>query len=157
MLDFSALVGACTQALWQRRYLRFWTNKLMNLMQSLNSPASLLGLGLRRLCITVMTVIAGLVTMAHAADTPPAAVNTPDTQTAQQSPDYKLGPGDVIQVFVWRNPELSISVPVRPDGKISTPLVDDMVAVGKTPTQLARDMEATLSEYVVTPDRKSVV
>ena len=70
---------------------------------------------------------------------------------AEVQPDYKLGPGDVVQIFVWRNPELSVTVPVRPDGKISTPLVDDMVANGKTPTQLARDMEAVLSEYVLKP------
>src|SRR2546430_17610109 len=47
--------------------------------------------------------------------------------------DYIIGPGDTLEVFVWRNPELSVTVPVRPDGKISTPLVENMVAVGKTP------------------------
>src|SRR5262245_50077374 len=65
--------------------------------------------------------------------------------------DYIIGPGDTLQVFVWRNPELSVSVPVRPDGKISTPLVENMVAVGKTSPQLARDMEGVLSEYVRSP------
>ncbi|HEY4751204.1 MAG TPA: XrtA/PEP-CTERM system exopolysaccharide export protein [Steroidobacteraceae bacterium] len=65
--------------------------------------------------------------------------------------DYIIGPGDTVQVFVWRNPELSVTVPVRPDGKISTPLVEDMVAVGKTPPKLARDMEAVLAEYVRAP------
>jgi polysaccharide export outer membrane protein len=54
-------------------------------------------------------------------------------------------------VFVWRDPELSASVPVRPDGKISTPLVVDMPAVGKTPTVLARDIEKVLAEYVRSP------
>ena len=63
------------------------------------------------------------------------------------SPDYIIGPGDTIQVFVWRNPELSVTVPVRPDGKVSTPLNEDMVAVGKTPSQLARDIEHRLSEF----------
>ena len=63
-------------------------------------------------------------------------------------PDYIIGPGDTVQVFVWRNPELSVTVPVRPDGKISTPLVEDMVAVGKTSSQLARDIEKVLAEYV---------
>jgi polysaccharide export outer membrane protein len=56
---------------------------------------------------------------------PPAAV----------SPDYLIGPGDSLHVFVFQNEELSVTVPVRPDGKISTPLVEDMVAVGKTPSQ----------------------
>ena len=62
-----------------------------------------------------------------------------------------------MQVFVWRNPELSTQVPVRPDGKISTPLVEDMVAVGKTPPQLARDMEGVLSQYVRSPKVNVIV
>src|SRR5262245_61011398 len=67
----------------------------------------------------------------------------PDTAPhgGQGSHSYVIGPGDTLEVFVWRNQELSQTVPVRPDGKISTPLVEDMVAVGKTPVQLARDME----------------
>jgi polysaccharide export outer membrane protein len=65
--------------------------------------------------------------------------------------DYIIGPGDTLQVFVWRNPELSVTVPVRPDGKISTPLVENMVAVGKTSPQLARDIEGVLAEYVRSP------
>jgi polysaccharide export outer membrane protein len=64
---------------------------------------------------------------------------------------YIIGPGDTLQVFVWRNPDLSVTVPVRPDGKISTPLVENMNAVGKNPSQLARDMEAVLGEYVRSP------
>lgn len=64
---------------------------------------------------------------------------------------YILGPGDVIEVFVWRNPELSTTVPVLPDGRVSTPLVDSIVASGKTPVQLARDIEAELAEYVRSP------
>ncbi len=59
--------------------------------------------------------------------------------------DYIIGPGDVLQVFVWRNPELTVTVPVRPDGKVSTPLVEDMVAVGKAPSALARDIEQVLA------------
>lgn len=71
--------------------------------------------------------------------------------------NYVIGPGDVVQVFVWRNPELTVTVPVRPDGKISTPLVEDMVAVGKTPTALARDVERVLSEYVRSPQANVIV
>jgi polysaccharide export outer membrane protein len=71
--------------------------------------------------------------------------------------DYVIGPGDTLQVFVWRNPELTTSVPVRPDGKITTPLVQDMVAVGKTPSQLSRDIEQTLSEYVRSPQVNVIV
>jgi polysaccharide biosynthesis/export protein len=97
---------------------------------------------------------------AVAAAAPPQADTVPVGAAAasvSEQPDYKLGPGDVIQVFVWRNPELTISVPVRPDGKISTPLVDDMVAIGKTPSQLARDMERVLSEYVLSPKVNIIV
>jgi len=71
--------------------------------------------------------------------------------------DYVIGPGDTLQVFVWRNPELSTSIPVRPDGKISTPLVEDMVAVGKSPAQLARDIEKVLAEYVRSPTVNVIV
>lgn len=92
-----------------------------------------------------------------AADPVAASANSSPEATQQPIPDYRLGPGDVIQVFVWRNPELSITVPVRPDGKISTPLVDDLVAVGKTPSELARDLEKTLSEYVLTPKVNVIV
>lgn len=65
--------------------------------------------------------------------------------------DYLIGPGDQLNVVVWRNPEVSQSVPVRPDGKISTPLVEDMTATGKTPSQLARDIEKALSKYIQEP------
>jgi polysaccharide export outer membrane protein len=79
------------------------------------------------------------------------------TPPASAEVEYIIGPGDILQVFVWRNPELSMSVPVRPDGKISTPLVEDIVAVGKTPSQLARDMEKVLAEYVRSPQVNVIV
>lgn len=65
--------------------------------------------------------------------------------------EYLIGAGDTLNVFVWRNPELTDTEPVRPDGKISTPLVEDVVAAGKTPTQLARDMEERLKKFVRDP------
>jgi polysaccharide export outer membrane protein len=73
------------------------------------------------------------------------------------SADYLIGPGDSLQVFVWRNPDLTVTVPVRPDGKISTPLVEDMVAVGKTPSNLARDIESALATYVKSPQVNVIV
>jgi len=73
------------------------------------------------------------------------------------SNDYVIGPGDTLQVYVWRNPELTVTIPVRPDGKISTPLVEDMIAVGKTPSQLARDVEKVLGEYVRSPQINVIV
>jgi polysaccharide biosynthesis/export protein len=79
------------------------------------------------------------------------------TQELPAAAAYIIGPGDALQVFVWRNADLSSTVPVRPDGKISTPLVEDMVAVGKTPTQLARDIEKVLAEYVKSPQVNVIV
>jgi polysaccharide export outer membrane protein len=64
---------------------------------------------------------------------------------------YRIGPLDGIEIFVWRMPELSRGVTVRPDGRISMPLIDDLVATGKTPTELARDIEAQLAKYVQDP------
>ena len=64
----------------------------------------------------------------------------PATAVTPQS-EYVIGPGDTLQIFVWQHPEVSVTIPVRPDGRISTPLVEDVVAVGKTPTQLARDLD----------------
>ncbi len=65
--------------------------------------------------------------------------------------EYLIGPGDNININVWRNPEVSMSVPVRPDGKITTPLVEDLQASGKTSTQLARDIEKALEKYILQP------
>ena len=65
--------------------------------------------------------------------------------------EYQIGPLDAVNVIVWRNPELSLAVPVRPDGKITTPLVDDLPAIGKTPSMLARDIEKALGKYIRDP------
>jgi polysaccharide export outer membrane protein len=64
---------------------------------------------------------------------------------------YKLGPGDEIEITVWRNPELTAKVPVRPDGRITAPLIEDMTAVGKSPNELAREIETKLGEFVRNP------
>ena len=64
---------------------------------------------------------------------------------------YIIGPGDNLNIFVWRNPELTNSVPVRPDGKFSTPLVEDLIAAGKTPSALSREIEEVLSAYIRDP------
>jgi polysaccharide export outer membrane protein len=64
---------------------------------------------------------------------------------------YRIGPLDGLEIFVWRMPELTRGVTVRPDGRISVPLIDDMMATGKTPTQLARDIELQLKKYVQDP------
>jgi polysaccharide export outer membrane protein len=78
------------------------------------------------------------------------ADEVPDTTTGVAE-EYVIGPGDSLQIFVWDHGDLSTGVQVRPDGKISTPLVEDLQAAGRTPTQLARDIEAVLREYVRSP------
>jgi polysaccharide biosynthesis/export protein len=72
-------------------------------------------------------------------------------QTVTATPEYVIGPGDGLNIFVYRAPELSANVPVRPDGRISTPLSPDVVAMGKTPTQLAADIQNRLKRYVKEP------
>jgi polysaccharide export outer membrane protein len=73
------------------------------------------------------------------------------------SEDYVLGPTDVVTVSVWRNQDLSLSVPVRPDGKISVPLVGDVLANGRTPEQLAESVRASLTEFIREPQVSVVV
>jgi len=75
----------------------------------------------------------------------------PQEEPAAPLGDYLIGAGDVVNINVWRNPEVSASVPVRPDGKITTPLVEDLQAAGKTSTQLARDVEKALEKYIQQP------
>ena len=65
--------------------------------------------------------------------------------------NYLIGPLDTLNIIVWRNPELSLTVPVRPDGKVAAPLVDDVVASGKTPTELGRELERLLGKYIRDP------
>jgi len=94
-----------------------------------------------------------------------ACSSTPDSVSIEQDnavssgavSEYLIGAGDQLNVFVWRNSEISATVPVRPDGRISTPLVEDMVAVGKTPTRLARDIEKRISKYIRNPQVTVIV
>lgn len=101
--------------------------------------------------------IAGLIALippagqAQQLEAPPSAIAPP------AQPDYLIGVGDVLHVFVWKNPELSTDVPVRPDGKITTPLVQDLVAQGKTSSQLGDDLRVALSRYIQEPNITVVV
>jgi polysaccharide export outer membrane protein len=95
-------------------------------------------------------MLASLLSIPGCAGSPPPSQEA-DIEAVSTKGDYKIGPGDTLNIFVWRNEELSVTVPVRPDGKISTPLVEDMVAVGKSPSELARDMESVLQEYIRAP------
>jgi polysaccharide biosynthesis/export protein len=77
---------------------------------------------------------------------PPAPISA-----STQDYTYIVGPGDNINIIVWRNPEISMSVPVRPDGKFSTPLIDELVAQGKTSVEISREIEKKLEKYVRDP------
>jgi polysaccharide export outer membrane protein len=90
--------------------------------------------------------ISCLLVLSGCASTPAPVATAPAI-----NPEYLIGPGDNINIIVWRNPEVSMSVPVRPDGKITTPLVEDLPAAGKTSTQLARDIEAALAKFIQQP------
>ena len=99
---------------------------------------------LRWNCLLLLCAIAALA--GCATGYPPAPVDA-------ASPDYKylVGAGDTVNIVVWRNPELSMSVPVRPDGRLATPLVEDLQALGKDPTTLARDIEKELGKFIRDP------
>ncbi len=104
----------------------------------------------QRVALPVMAaalVTAGLTGCATRSAELPAA----PAQAASPDYNYLVGPGDTLNINVWRNPELSSTVPVRPDGKVSTPLVDELVAQGKTPVQIARDVEKALAKLVRDP------
>ena len=76
----------------------------------------------------------------------------PASKPSKTSKNYVIGPGDVLSIFVWQNPDLSQkSVPVRPDGRISTPLISNIMAAGRTPSQLAHAMDKALSQYIRSP------
>jgi len=76
---------------------------------------------------------------------------------AAELKEYVIGPGDVLKIFVWQNADLSVTVPVRPDGRISVPLLQDVVAAQKTPTQLARDIKQGLSAFIHQPEVTVIV
>lgn len=89
---------------------------------------------------------------------PPADIRDATAETAGiNEGEYTIGAGDSLDIYVWRHDDLSRAVPVRPDGKISTPLVEDMQAAGKTPTDLSRDIEVVLAEFIKTPQVTVIV
>jgi len=88
---------------------------------------------------------------ACSSNTLPAATVQPALTSAVDQYNYLIGPNDSVTIFVWRNPELSGSFIVRPDGKISTSLVEDVPVAGRTATQFAREMEKVLAKYIRDP------
>ena len=105
----------------------------------------------------VLRLIAVLLVGSFGAASAPAQERPADVSDASRSGDYLIGPGDTLRVFVWGQPDLSVTVPVRPDGRVSTPLIEDIEAVGKTPTQLANEMEGVLAEYIRSPEVNVIV
>ena len=99
--------------------------------------------------VSWMGCLAGLLLLLGCADSkPPAAADAGAPAAASQ---YVIGPGDNLGIFVYDNPQLSAEIPVRPDGRISTPLISDIMAAGKTPSQLGSEIEEQLKEYVKDP------
>ena len=109
-----------------------------------------------RVSATMISTLAGAALLAGCATAPRAGNTLPPAgfvgnAADQVSESYVIGPSDEITVFVWRNAELGAHVQVRPDGRITTPLITDMIAAGKTPAQLAEDIRTSLSQYVQDP------
>lgn len=98
--------------------------------------------------LTFAVATLGLMALGGCASGPNAP---PVSGTPTEAADYVIGPGDSLQISVWRSPELSTTVPVRPDGRISTPLVEDIVAAGQTPASLGREIESRLKKFVSDP------
>lgn len=106
-----------------------------------------------------LACVAALVLFAGCADKhPPVTGPATAADAAAAKPDvYVIGPGDQLNVFVYDSPQLSMAVPVRPDGRISTPLVPELMAAGKTPSQLALDLTGRLKEFVKDPNVTVIV
>jgi polysaccharide export outer membrane protein len=114
--------------------------------------------GIVRATFTLGICGAALVAAGCAGNAPPAVPTAAAQQAIADNATYVIGPGDTLSIFVYRSPELSVSdLPVRPDGKISVPLIEDIVAAGKTPSQLAREMETRLRKYVKDPSVTVIV
>jgi polysaccharide export outer membrane protein len=104
-------------------------------------------LGFFRACLSVRALLVLIfAALSGCATHPPAPA-----QISAGDYNYIIGPGDMLNIVVWRNPELSMQVPVRPDGKIASPLIEDLPAQGKNPTALARDVEAALGKFIRDP------
>ncbi len=109
------------------------------------------------LALLLLSVAGGLLAGCSGPKIPTAAMAGTKAPPAHPS-DYIIGAGDTLSVFVYQNPDLSeASVAVRPDGRISVPLIEDIVAAGKTPTKLARDIEARLKKYIRDPNVTVIV
>jgi polysaccharide export outer membrane protein len=120
-----------------------------------------LGIVILSLAVTMLSVVACSPNSGGAPVVPPAPPRTADNAPVTgviPNDQYVIGSGDSLSIFVYRNPDLSDGgVAVRPDGRISTPLIEDIMAAGKTPTQLAREIEARLKKYIQDPNVTVIV
>lgn len=105
----------------------------------------------RMALLLLLSVAIGLTAGCSSSQMLPAATTRPSLTTDINNYKYLIGPGDSVHIFVWRNPEVSGSFVVRPDGMISTSLVEDLPVSGKTPTAFAREVEKALSKYIRDP------
>lgn len=109
----------------------------------------------RKTTLALAALVATVAGLAGCASSEPAVSAAPAVEPVET--EYRIGPGDTLQIFVWNHPELSLTVPVRPDGLLSTPLVENVKADGKTPSELGKDLEAAMGEYVRSPKVNVIV
>jgi polysaccharide export outer membrane protein len=101
-------------------------------------------------------LLLGLPALASCSSRPSSPAPAP-VAASSQSAEYLIGPGDMLRIFVWQNPDLSVTVPVRPDGRVSVPLLQDVEAAQKTPSQLAEEIKTGLSKFVQQPEVTVIV
>ncbi len=117
---------------------------MQSLLKNINNTAA----SVAKICLSLCLLVVAGCASGGSGELPSAQFVTSDEGPG---PQYVVGPLDLLEIFVWQNPELSRPVTVRPDGRFSMPLIDDIAATGKTPTQLARDIEVQLDQYLQSP------
>lgn len=106
---------------------------------------------------TIFAIVFGSLILSACTTTTPETTTAAPTTTEATINEYMVGIGDQLAISVWRNPDLSVEVPVRPDGKVSVPLAGDLMAAGKTPMQLANDITSKLSNFLKGPQVTVIV
>ena len=101
--------------------------------------------------LLLVSVVLGWAAGCSTTNSLPQATTRPSLTTSIDNYNYLIGPGDNLSIFVWQHPDVSGAFVVRPDGKITTSLVEDIPVSGKTPTALARDIEKELAKYIRDP------
>jgi polysaccharide export outer membrane protein len=115
------------------------------------SPSATLGSSFVALRSRLLLLFVGLLLLGGCESLPEAPLHPEPGRDALSDRDYRIAPGDRLTVFVWQDRDLSLTVPVRPDGRISLPLVGEVVAAGRMPSELSRELEQRLAAYVQDP------